>query len=472
MKWLILSTVLLISAGSNAQTITLKDYLESVKTNNPSARALISGIEAAEVNVRRADLTLSPEAYAQYNVFDDRTPPLNPRFSPQRRDGNSWKFGVQKQTTFGLTGNLYFENNRITLGGVDPTFFPLYDYTSNRGVLELRQDLWRNSFGERVRADVNAAKAAAQSELYNQQFQLKNLLTEAENTYWAMVTYNNIVELQKENVERAKKLNEWMGRKVRDRLFDDVDGLQSETAYEARLLEQQNFTNERSQVARAFNTLRGIDSETVEQLDPLPNLETLENVRPLNTKLSREDFLALKAQAKAAENQAQSSRSALKPEVALVGSVASNGLNAQFNGAYDQVKGWDYPAWSVGIQVKFPLSFGLNKKLYRASSQSIQAAKDNSANADFQMMRTLKEISQKQSEYQEIYNRARRIENSTNTLLKKERVRLNNGRTTTFQLLTFEQNLVAAQIQRTRAQLSLIQIKNLLNTFEASNESF
>lgn len=468
MKWLIGLTILCVSAGANA--LTLEEYLNSVKANNPAARSLIASVEAAEVKVRRADLGVMPEMYGSYTLFDDRTPPVNPGLAPSRRDGYSWKVGVQQQTTLGLGANLYFENNQITVGGVNPLFFPINDYITNRAVLELKQSLWRNGFGEQTRAEMNAAKAAAQADLYNQQFQLKNLLLNAENTYWAMVTYNQIVVLQEENVERAKKLSDRMAKQVRARLFDDVDGLSSQAAYESRQLELQTSNNDRATMARQFNTLRGIDSDQVEKLDSMPKLDP--NATPAkNFKMKREDFLALKEQAKAYEAQSKAQRSGYKAQVDLVGSVASNGLNPQFNQAYDQVKGWDHPSWSVGIQVKFPLNFSLNNKLYNAAMKDINAGRASSDNADFQMKRTWEELSNKQRELQDIYDKSVRIEKSLTTLMGKERVRLNNGRTTTFQLLTYEQNLVTAQIQRTRAQLGLIQIKNLLKTFEASNES-
>lgn len=469
MKWLISLSVVFITLSANA--LTLDEYLSAVKANNPEARALIASIEAAEVKLNRADLGVMPEAYGSYTLFDDRTPPLNPGFSPSKRDGYSWKVGVQQQSTLGLSGNLYFENNQIALGGVSPTFFPINDYVNNRGVLELKQSLWRNGFGGQTRAELKAAKAGAQAELYNQQFKLKNLLLDAENAYWSLVTYNQIVGLQQENVERSKKLYERMAKQVRARLFDDVEGLSSQAAYESRELELQTSTNDRANLARVFNTLRGLDSDVVEKLQDLPELEAQATYKKSQFKMRREDFLALKEMAKVAENQAKSARSSYKAQVDLVGTVASNGLNPQFAGAYDQVKGWDHPSWSVGIQVKFPLNFSLNNKLYNAAKKDIQAGRDNSDNADFQMMRTWEEISQRQKEMQEIYNKARRIEKSLTALMAKERTRLNNGRTTTFQLLTYEQNLVGAQIQRTRAQLGLIQIKNLLKTFEASNES-
>lgn len=448
--------------------LTLEAYLQSVKTGNAEVRSLVAAIEASDVQQRQADLGIMPEAYGEYNVFDDRTPPLNPGFSPDRRDGYSWKFGVRQQTNFGLGGNLYFENNQIHLGGVNPGFFPINNYTSNRGVLELRQSLWMNSFGEKTRADLNAARSAAKAELYNQKFKLKNLMLQAENTYWMMVTYNHIAQLQEENVDRAKKLNDRMTRNVRLKLFDDVESIQTEIAFEKRQLELQSTNNDRAQISRAFNTLRGVDSDQVEPLQDMPNMDNIGKIAPLaEFKLGREDFLALKEMAKAEENKARSARSGFKPKVDLVGSLASNGLDPRFNTAYDEVKDFNHPSWAVGIQVSFPLNFSLNSKLYKAAKMDTQAAMDAGHDAEFKMVRTWRELSSQQRELLDIYNKAVRIESSQSSLLSKERNRLSNGRTTTFQLLSFEQDLASAQVQRARAQLGLIQVRNLLNTFEA-----
>ncbi len=485
MKRLILGVLILTTTSAFAQAppvspqtnapqaavsggLSLEAYLNSVRTNNAEVRALIANIEASEVQIRRADLGIMPEAYGEYNVFDDRVPPLNPGFSPDRRDGYSWKFGVRQQTNFGLGGNLYFENNQVHLGGVNPGFFPINNYTSNRGVLELRQSLWKNSFGEQTRADLRAANAAAKAELYNQKFKLKNLMLEAENTYWSMVTFNQIAQLQEENVERAGKLNSWMLQKVRVKLYDDVEGIQTQTAFESRQLELQTTNNDRARMGRLFNTLRGVDSDEVEALQDMPNLETVGQTAPLKDfKLGREDFLALKEMAKAEENKARSERSGFKPKVDLVGSLASNGLDPRFNIAYDEVKNFNHPSWAIGIQVSFPLNLSLNNKLYKAAAKDAQAAMDAANDAEFKMTRMWRELSSQQKELLEIYNKAKKIEASQTSLLSKERKRLTNGRTTTFQLLTFEQNLVSAQIQRTRAQLGLIQVRNLLNTFGA-----
>lgn len=468
MMWF--QVLLLVFASAEGSTVlTLNQYLEAVKKQSPQARALIAQIDASEVKVKRASLGLSPEFFAEYNRYDDRTPAVFP-FSPSRRDGDNWKAGIGKQTTLGLSGKLYFENNRNTLFGINPSFLPNPNYNQGRAVLELKQPLWRNSFGEKTRSDLEADIAASKATLEDQKFQLQKLLLQAENTYWSMVTYDQIVSLQEENAERAKKLSEWMGKQGRLKLIDDVDVLQSKTAYDMRALDLETSQQERNAMARYFNSLRGLDAETVEKLDALPPFKE-SSLADLKLKVTRQDFKSYKSAARAQEMSAKSVRSMLKAEVDLVGSVASNGLDPRFSGMYNEVKNNDYPSWSVGIQVRFPLNISLTQKLKNASLNDIRAAQDQGASADLQLQTEWHDTVQKSKDYFAIYMRAKEIETSYGTIVQKERKRLQNGRSTTFTLLNLEQTLVSTQIQRTKAQLALIQIQNVLKTFEVANES-
>ncbi|MBY0384513.1 TolC family protein, partial [bacterium] len=413
--------ILIIGFFMQAQeksVLTLQSYLEQVQKQSADGRALVAKAQAAEVKVKQAELMFSPELFAEYSSFDDRKPPLNPGFSPTSTVGHQWKVGVEKQTNFGLGGKLYFENNNVVLNGVNPSFFPISDYNSGRAVLEMKQSLWRNGFGEQTSAEYNATLAKARAEYEAQKFELKKFLLEAENTYWAMVTYNQIVSLQEENVERAKKLSEWMGKQGRLKLSDDVDVLQSKTAYEMRQLELESSRQEKNAMARLFNTMRGMDIQDVELLEKLRPLKQ-ELLSSQKIKAYREDFAAAKNSSVATEMMAKSRRSSLKPELNLVGSVASNGLDPRFAGVYGQIRNVDHPSWSVGVQLKVPLYFSLSEKLKSAALAEMRAAQDSAANADFQLMRAWQDTLQKNKDFYDIYVRAKDIEASYGLIVQK-----------------------------------------------------
>lgn len=465
MRILCTAVLLLGSVSAQAGALTLSQYLENIKVQSPAARSYISNIEALKVKIRQSELLTTPEGYAQYNVFDDRRPQVAPQFAASRTDGYNWRVGVRQNSTFGLSGNLYFDSNRITLYGVSPAFFPQNPYAETRASLELRQSLLRNSFGESVAADQQAARDAAMAELYNEQFKLKSLLLEAENMYWTVATYNQIIKLQEENVERSKKTSEWMNRRANMRLFDDVDALQTKTAYESRLLELQMSLDERAEMIRSFNTLRGLNSDEPVTLEEIPTADWMKDIRS-DTKGTREDFSAMKAMATAKRSQAISSRSQIKPELDLVGTVSTGGLENNFGNSYSELRRWDHPSWLVGVSFKVPLNFGLTQKLSSSYRSAIVAADDQAAQANFQEERVWKDLLAKRIEAQRRYDRSVTIEKLQSDMVKKERQRLVNGRTTTFQALGFEQNLALSQIQRVRSQLMLLQIHNIIKTFE------
>lgn len=466
---MIILKILLISmswAQNAAPVLTLEKYLDQVQRGNPQARSLVAAAEAAEVKVRQAELGTVPEFFAEYNAFDDKTPPIFP-FSPKRKNGNSWKVGVGQETSIGLGAKLYFEDTNTTLHGINPQFLPTPSYNQGRAVLELRQALIRNGFGELTRATRDAQKASAQADLENIKFNLKKVLLEAENAYWSLVTYNQVVELQEENVSRAQKLSGWMSQQGKKRLVDDVDALQAKTAYDMRQMELATSRSEREAVIRTFNTLRGLETSSPEKLQGLPQLSPGDQ-KLLSAKVKREDFSAAKNSTVASEMQAKIGYSSLRPQVDLVGSVASNGLDQRFSGMYSDVKDLQYPSWSVGVQIKFPLNIFLVRQLRAATKKDVLAAQEASANVDLQLQQAWNDLVQKQKEYFDIFQRSQNIEESYGTIVQKERMRLQNGRSSTFNLINLEQTRVTAQIQRTKSQLLLLQIQNILKTFEVT----
>jgi hypothetical protein len=92
-------------------------------------------------------------------------------------------------------------------------------------------------------------------------------------------------------------------------------------------------------------------------------------------------------------------------------------------------------------------------------------AADLKGNAEYSLERTYAAISAQHGEAQRRYERAVSLEKVQTELVKRERQRLLNGRTTTFQTITFEQNLASSQVQKVKAQLALLQLHNVLKTF-------
>lgn len=467
MKLLLGLTLVFGSLASAAEVLTLAQYLEQVKANNPEARAAILNAQGAELRLKEADAPVIPEFYAEYNRFD-RKPEQNSTFAQERVEGDQWKTGVRKQWTFGLQSDVYFNAARsnLTLPPANFQPFRFTDYMESTVTLELKQPLWRNGFGDSVRANMDANLARLKAEHLKYKFALKNLLLKAEDTYWNLVSQNQIVQLQEENADRSAKMRDLMRRKFDQRLVDDVDSLQALAAHETRELELLASKDERAAVARQFNTLRGLNSDDVpEVLAPFPEKE-LGRKFAERPGLTREDFQSLLEEARAMEMKSRASRSDIQPKLDLVAGVGANGIDGETGAAYSESTQFKHPFWTVGLQFSVALDFGKIHDIRRGHEASRRAARDLQQNAEFSLERTYKDLNFRYHEAQRRFAKAQDLERTQTDLVKRERQRLLNGRTTTFQTMTFEQNLAAAQIQRVKAQQALVQFYNVLKTFE------
>lgn len=449
-----------------AASLSLQDYLLEVKAQNPAAKSLTETAQSLKLRLKEADGPFTPELYSEYHIFDNREEPPNPFMAKETR-GRKWQVGVREQTTFGLSADAFIASDRLNQLGINPNFVTVPDYEQSHIGLSLSQSLWRNGFGESNRADLQAAHAQIRLQILKTDYELKNLLLRAENTYWSLVSFDQIIQLQKENVDRSRKLRDHMHKKARLRLFDEVDAMQTEASFQQRELELETSLNDRAALSRDFNTLRGKSTDEVEPLQELPaNEMMLKQVKDPNKRMSREDFRMIAEQAVIAEQTAQSSISSLHPKLDLVGSISSYGLDKDTSPALRESQTGKYPDWNVGVVFSVPLDYRLIGDIAHAFKAQKQAAASQKEQARFEEDRAWDDILQKNKEAQSLFERSVRLEDLMTKLVNSERRRLLNGRSTTLQTVTIEKNLADAQIMRVRSQLSLLQVHNLIKQFE------
>lgn len=462
MLWLVVPNASFAQSGP----LTLSEYFSQVKQKSPDYRALEQSVRSLEMRQNESRLDVSPELFANYSYIDDQTPVTN-SFFPNRSINEGYLVGLRGQSTIGLSGELAIGNRHTRLFGVAPGFFDLLDSHNTQASLTLKQQLWRNSFGQATRAGISIKNLGLEIELKQAQFQMKNLLVQAENLYWTVSSYQKIIELQKGNVEVAEKTYQLMARKLRQNLVDDVEALQAQAALEARRLELQQSTDVLNSALRQFNKLRAAPPTEMAQLEPIPQSEwskTLNGYKGITA--HREDFQTVQLRGQLIEAQGRMATSNLKPELALYGRALSNGREATFEDSVDELQRNNHPVYEVGFSFSVPLNLGLLSDAqagYRAQTLSgqsqTQAAQDLESRSWF-------DIIEKTKESLATFERAQSLERLQTQLIARERKRLNSGRSTTFQVLQAEQNLAQYQIQRVRAELQVMQNMIELRSYE------
>lgn len=444
--------------------LSVDQYILQIQNKGAQGRALVENVRAMELKLDEADAITTTELYGQAGLSDDQSEKLIP-YMGSRTEGLGWTLGLKKQFLTGTSANLYYDSHWANLTNAAGISQP--NYWENKATLELVQPLWRNGFGSEVRANYDLKESQAKANLLQAQFDLKTFLLDSQNIYWSLVTYDQVIKLQEENVDRSRRLRDLMAKKAKLRLIDDVDYLQVQASLESRELELQTSRDERANLARQFNIRRGEDLDSVEILDPLP-AELTTQVKADLKKATREDFENLKAIAEVSKSAARAGRSRLRPQLDIVGTVSANGMDAASSRARTEVTDIDHGSWSIGVRFSTSIDVGLTRDIYHSYVAQQRAANDLSESAEFQLRRQFKALVEQLGEAQKRYERAINLEKLQTELVKRERQRLNNGRTTTFQLISLEQNLAAVQIQAVQARLGLVKVHNTLKTFKES----
>ncbi|MDB5037056.1 MAG: hypothetical protein JWQ35_584 [Bacteriovoracaceae bacterium] len=449
-----------------AAELSLDDYLMQVRQNHEGFKA--SGLKAAgfKLEARERDLILSPNLTAEAKYLSDSKQTMDPLFQGDKTTAKFYSLGISQLTPFGLKGRLAYELMSTTLDGVDHNFVPLSNYYEGRPVLEITQSLWKNFFGSETRAQINSIEAKALASSFSESFKSKQLMAFAEESYWKTRLIQNEISVRKDTLERANQLKAWAHRRAGLELADKSDVLQAESALKGRKLELQLAEDNAKEIFRNFNSLRGQDSDQL--------------VDALNT-LSPEDFKALtipersamRDDTKTAEQMSRLNEAAAtlnkgkaQPTLEASASVALNGKDGGVSKTLQNSFKTNHPTYSVGIQLSAPLGWSSASDLREGAEKEKTAAELEYKRKFFEQEEEWKNLTQKFISAKDRLQLVRELEESEKEKVRHERERLQKGRTTTFQVLLFEQDYSASKLNRIQSEGEVLTLLAQLKTFK------
>jgi len=381
-------------------------------------------------------------------------------------------FGLDEQTSFGLKANLSYNLNNSATTGISPALYPpgKFQYSMGQSELDLTQSLWRNSLGSETKASATMAEAGSLASHFSERFKLRQTLSQAETAYYRLAIAREAFTLQDQVLDRAKKILEWSDKRAKDNLADKSDMLQAKAAYQLRLLDLESVRDEERSASLAFNTYRAITTQS-ENLD-----QVSEALAPINT----ESILAIEApkraevtdDIKAAEQNERAVvannelyRQKAQPDLAVFGTLAYNGVDTYLSTALSNSLSTNHPMYVVGVKLTYPLFFnetsevrsGRIKEQLSAEAATVQARLDNNQNWI--------DLQKKFSETKGRLKMAEELVVAQREKLEHEKYRFSLGRTTTFQVLTYEQDYDQSLITRLQIEQQILALHSQMKTF-------
>jgi outer membrane protein TolC len=460
---------LLIFIGPSSQALTLDDYLTQVKKQNLDYQ---SGTEKAEgylLQSREADLTFAPDFFADATLGEDEKP-TSPHYYDSLKT-QTYNVGFEQTFRFGLEAKLYYQLMETKFINPNPllTDAQYWDATPQ---LELTLPLWGGGFGRSDQANQTIARQQNLAQKYSSQAEALNTLAQAESTYWRLSVAREVLNIQEKALTAAQDIYNYVSKKMRMNLGEKADVIQAQALLDSRQLELQRARNEERAAQREFNKFLHRDAfAPVENLDPIDYARLEKFSLPQERPGTRADVKAVEAQTETAKAQALLSYEKNRPTLDLFGKFALYGRNEKLQSAFEQSGRRDYDADYVGVRFKMPLHFGAAGDVKSGAKQLEKAWEINKEQAFYLQEQDWIYLTQTLEDARKNLELSSKMETTQKEKLATERVRFHQGRTTTYQVLLFEQDYSQAAISKAQSAAQILDLLTQVQLYQNSGRN-
>jgi len=446
--------------------LNLEDYLEQVRKGSQLFVASQISADAAGERATEYKLLTRPNliAGASYQRSKAET---GSTFTGDDNSSKNYSLGVQETTDFGLSAQLTYGVTEITSnGGINmPGFTFQSSYTNAGPQLTLSQSLWRNWFGEEIKATKLQLASAALAQRFSQTFQEKQILADAEQAYWSLALAREQVASSKEVLALTEKSQKWSAKRERLELADRSDLLQANAALLQRRLALQAAIDSEKAASRRFNTIRGSDSDIVSENLSSFDSTVIDRLQIPKRVDKREDVKAAEQQKYLTEAQARLAKERNTPTVNLLAGIGLNGRDAVTGQAIDASLQTNRPNYSIGLQANIPLDFGTQSDVREGYRKDALAADVLYQRRVFESERLWHDLTTLFADAIGRYKISMDVEKASKEKVTYERFRHDRGRTTLYQVILFENDYAQSQLDRIRAQADVLNAYAQLRTF-------
>lgn len=464
---IVIYSILLAPKG---YTITLEDYISEVTKQNSRIESTHNFIVSSSLQKSESKIITSIKAFSLLQVENDHRQPQFEAFEGVSKERRNFQLGLEQYSTYGVTHRLY--TNYSYLDQKKASFIPNPRVANSALVYEFTVPLLKNFAGRGVRTQQEIIKFRNESNVQKETFEQRKILAASQATYWRLKTAQEIVATQDEIIAQGEKFLSWTQKRVRDKLSEDSDLKQALAIVELRRFDLQKEKIELLKAQQAFNSMREKNlNDPIDTLEDFPSDSILPKLPSEKEALSRPDLLSLESQLASETLETELGAENSKMELNLIGSASTNGLSYDTDPNYGKTLSGKYPAYTLGVRLSVPLDrdsvndvqkaanlkrYGLNYAIKRNRYESIVG------------------LSQLRLEYEQLsaqLSLVRTLVSAQESKLKSERERSRYGRSTTFQLLTFEQDYQQARqdLIRTQGQIWQLSGQAILYSQQATN---
>jgi len=450
---ILISLLIGSSFKMSANELKIKDFLKMVREKSETILIAQKNIGLLNFRKNEGEQIHGTQLFANTLMSIDKKETMNTQTQGDRTDYNLYSAGLMKQSSFGLKTKLSYNLSHTDIHNASSNFLPLRNFHDSQIALEFNQPLLKNFLGAETNALKNLAAHDLNTKLIAENIKIKTILISAENLYWNLAGLKKLQLILKESLSRAQKIKAWANERFANGLGDKSDVLQADANVKFREFELKSTELDIEVLEKKMNKLINSNNEKFDYL--LSDLNEAgklilpqRNGNRLDTQLAFEIELLKKENA---ELNYEKNRSSLD----LYGTLALNGKDANRNNALEESTKTEKSSMAIGLKWVIPLDFITSSEVKKSYQLESMQAELVTKQKEFDENAEWSELNKKFLNAKEKYDLSLKITEAQKTKAIYERERLKKGRTVTFQVLNFEQDLAQSELLKVKNEIEL-----------------
>ncbi|MFM7556973.1 MAG: TolC family protein, partial [Alphaproteobacteria bacterium] len=265
--------------------------------------------------------------------------------------------------------------------------------------------------------------------------------------FWHLVFAQKNLEIQNRALNSASKILDYLSKKEKMNLAEKSDVLQAKAIVESKKLAVKQAENFLKISARNFNQSRNLSSDEVKEKLTNFDLVKLQNLSLSSVRNSdRLDVKSSQAQLQASLALAKIEEENNKPSLNLYTSYAVNQVEPKRIDAVSATFDRSAPNGKIGLEFSMPLNIGVSADIRKGARLQASSHKTSYQEKLLQQEVDWKNLIQNFKDWQDNLKLSMQIELTQRAKLENERNLLSRGRTSTYQILVFEQEYSNAEL--------------------------
>ena len=374
----------------------------------------------------------------------------NRSYSGTTTEGDSYRAGVVGLLPTGLTLNLGSDLAGRT--GTSPG--GPFENADGSASIQLRQPLLKNFWIDNTRLTIQVTKKQLKISELGLRQQIMNVITSVELGYYDLLLARERIRVQQQALDLAERLVRESKRRVGVGTMARLDEKQAESQVSAR---QADLFGARGLFVAQEYQLKNLLSDNFTEWDgiriePTESLTIVTNAFDLHQSwgrglAQRPDLLQMKVDLERQGVVLKYLRNQLFPQLDLVGSYGQVGSDRGYSGALEGIRRGDSPSYTFGAVLSIPVAGNrAARATYRANkaelSQSLVRVKQLEQDI---MVEIGIALEQAQTRFAQV-DATKQSRAFAAIALEAAQKKLENGRSTSFEVLLLQRDLTTAQL--------------------------